>query len=571
MRRSPTILCGLAAALLAGVALPPARVATAAPLPIVVGPMDWPTYGHDLHRTFEGRSSLDHSSVPTLARAWFFPTGDATTANPIEVGGTVYVGSWDGNFYAISAVTGAQRWKFTLKSQPAVSPQPGNRQPTDIMTDGGMVTAAAYLLPGSGSRPDLVIFGGGYTLYALRAADGSVFWEHDYTGRPDKAPNPAHDGTRIFSSPAVVGNKVLFAADADGSQGYRGYLVAADVATGVPLWTRELDVDTTGRVLNDGCGNVWASPTIIETLGLEIAPVSDCHFRGTLPYHERVLAVRIADGTLAWAFTPPRLQHADPDCDYDFGATANLGVAADGTPTFLGVGGKDGTYYSLDPATGALRWMTNVVFGGFAGGFIGTAAYDGQRVVGATALGDFGRFESNGPHPCDPTNPADLPLQEPSVHAFDAATGKVIWQGVTSQSFGPTATANGMVFVCASLDHQMQARDSATGQLLASVPLPANCDSGTALAGNAVFLGTGSSEQGSPDGMYAFTPLGVAPAIPAGNRGAPAPPTGSPAPASAVGLAGLPGTTGAGTGTVAVAVVAGGAAALGRRRRRRRV
>ena len=56
----------------------------------------------------------------------------------------------------------------------------------------------------------------------------------------------------------------------------------------------------------------------------------------------------------------------DPHCDFDFGATANLGTAADGTPTFLGVGRKDGTYYSLDPFTGKLRWQRNVVFGGFS-------------------------------------------------------------------------------------------------------------------------------------------------------------------------------------------------------------
>ncbi len=60
----------------------------------------------------------------------------------------------------------------------------------------------------------------------------------------------------------------------------------------------------------------------------------------------------------------------------------------DGAP-FHGVGGKDGTYYSLDPTTGKPRWGTNVVFGGF----IGTAAFDGKHVFGSTAIGDFGRFE----------------------------------------------------------------------------------------------------------------------------------------------------------------------------------
>ena len=81
-----------------------------------------------------------------------------------------------------------------------------------------------------------------------------------------------------------------------------------------------------------------------------------------------------------------------------------------GVATFLGAGGKDGTYYSLDPATGHLRWATNVVFGGFSGGFIATTAYDGQRVYGATALGDFGRFEKDPQILCDPSNPRDTPI-----------------------------------------------------------------------------------------------------------------------------------------------------------------
>ena len=69
--------------------------------------------------------------------------------------------------------------------------------------------------------PDLVIFGGGYTLYALNAATGALYWRHDYTGRPGQPPDPDQDGTRIFSSPVVVGDKVLFGIDVDGQGDYR--------------------------------------------------------------------------------------------------------------------------------------------------------------------------------------------------------------------------------------------------------------------------------------------------------------------------------------------------------------
>jgi len=192
----------------------------------------------------------------------------------------------------------------------------------------------------------------------------------------------------------------------------------------------------------------------------------------------------------------------DPSCDWDFGATPNLGTAPDGKP-FLGVGGKDGTYYRLDPATGHLVWMKNVVFGGVAGGFIATTAYDGQRVYGATALGDIGL--------CQPRNLGYLPVQEASLHAFDATSGAVPWQQVHALSFAPTTVAGGMVFNGHATDPMIQVRDAATGLLITVLPLPASSNSGVTVSRNALLFGTGGSEQGAPAGVYAYTPLGVAP------------------------------------------------------------
>ena len=42
---------------------------------------------------------------------------------PVVVGNRVYVGSWDGNFYAIDKGSGTQVWKFAIKPQPAVIPR----------------------------------------------------------------------------------------------------------------------------------------------------------------------------------------------------------------------------------------------------------------------------------------------------------------------------------------------------------------------------------------------------------------------------------------------------------------
>jgi polyvinyl alcohol dehydrogenase (cytochrome) len=498
----------VASATLAGTSGATRPAPAAAPVP---GPWDWPTYGHDAQHTFHGRTTLTPATARTLKQAWFFPTGDAVTATPTVVGGTVYVGSWDTFFYAIDLRTGQQRWKFALDSQPAVKPQPGD-MPRDFTSDGGMVTSSAWFEPGKGKRPPLVLFGGGYTLYALDARDGKVYWRHAYIGRPELPPDPAHDDARIFSSPVVVDGKVIVGLSVDGARGRRGYVVAASLRTGEPAWVRETDVDANGQVLNDGCGNVWSSGTVLPKQGLVVFDVSDCHFTNPPPLSESVIALRIRDGKVAWVYRPER---HDTRCDLDFGATANAGITRDGTATFLGVGGKDGTYYSIDPGSGRPRWHTNVVFGGFSGGLIATAAYDGRRVYGSTALGDFGRFEGAGKSVlCAPDDPRDQDFQEPTAHAFDARTGKVLRQDQKAASFAPTTVAGGLTFNGLALRQVVHVRNAATGELLAELPLTALCWSGIATVGDGIVFGTGASHQGSPDGVLAFTPNGAPPTVP---------------------------------------------------------
>jgi polyvinyl alcohol dehydrogenase (cytochrome) len=471
---------------------------------------DWPSYGHDPQHSFNGLTTLTESTVPSLRQAWFFPTGDAVTATPTVVNGTVYVGSWDGYFYAVDLRTGSLRWKYRLNPQPAVTPYVGET-PRDVTSDGGLVTSSAWFEPAGQGHPDLVIFGGGYTLYAINAHSGTLFWSHEYTGRPDLPPDPINDYTRIFSSPEVSDGKVIFGVSVDGQRGRRGYIAAADLLTGNPVWELQTDVSSQGLLLNDGCGSVWSSGTLLPRQGLVVFDTADCHGSNTAPFSESVLALSVRTGQVVWQYQPER---TDSHCDLDFGATANAGLGPKGEASFLGVGSKDGTYYSLDPATGHLRWSTNVVFGGRSGGFIGTTAYDGARVYGSTGLGDF-------PGPvCDPNNLADTPLQEPTVQAFDGATGQVAWQQTNGASFSPTTVAGGMTFNSLALTPVVDVRDNATGELVTQLPLAIPSWSGIATVGNAVVVGTGTSFAGTPAGIAVFTPNGVRPSVPSGASGA---------------------------------------------------
>jgi len=470
---------------------------------------DWPSFGDGPQHTFTGLTELTPSSVATLRPAWRFPTGDAVTATPTVVGDTVYVGSWDRFFYAVSLRTGRLRWRYRLQDQPSVTPYPGEKT-RNVGTDGGLVTSSAWYEPGGGRRPALVIFGGGYTLYALAARTGHLYWSHDYTGLPALPADPTGDGARIFSSPVVVGTKVLFGVDVDGQPGERGYIVAADLGTGDPVWEFQTDVNRSGRILNDGCGSVWSSGTVLPDLGLAVFGTADCPTNSKARYSEVVLALDIRTGRLAWVFRP---DDETNQCDQDIGATANAGVDPSGTTTFLGEGSKDGDYYALDPATGRLRWEHNVVFGGAAGGFIASTAYDGQVVVGATAVGDYGHFKAGKAVLCDPSDPRDTQFQQPSDHAFSAVDGSVLWDAAGADSFGATTIAGGMAFNCQAFAEVVEVRDVTSGAILAKPPLPNECWSGIATVGDALVLGVGTSARALPAGIVALTPGGRAPIV----------------------------------------------------------
>jgi hypothetical protein len=85
-----------------------------------------------------------------IAEIWRAKIGNQSTSSPAVVDGVVYVGSDDGNLFAVDAVDGTERWVFAtgewIESSPAV------------------VDGVVYV--GSGDK----------NLYALNAADGTERW-----------------------------------------------------------------------------------------------------------------------------------------------------------------------------------------------------------------------------------------------------------------------------------------------------------------------------------------------------------------------------------------------------------
>src|SRR5207247_2529806 len=150
--------------------------------------VSWPMYGHDLQqsRFNAGETLIGTQNVGSLHQAWFLPTGGPVTATPIEVGGVVYVGSWDHNFYAIDAATGAVRWKVTVATPQGDSKFPG------IQSSATVASGRIYF--GDASHQDSPCIHG--ALFALDAITGQIVW------RFDTVPASAIGGA-VWSTPAI--------------------------------------------------------------------------------------------------------------------------------------------------------------------------------------------------------------------------------------------------------------------------------------------------------------------------------------------------------------------------------
>ena len=487
---------------------------------------NWPMYGKDPSHSFSNPlTRINARNVASLTPAWTFPTGDAVTASPAVVDGVVYVGSWDGFFYAIDAGTGELRWKVQADCQPSVVPLPqvcggpaaGTSSPNRFQTPGGIITSSAAVVD------DRVYFGGGRTLYSVSATDGQVVWKHVICGNPEDTNclSDQNDPLQILSSPVVSGGKIYVGVSTGGVNfgiPYRGGFLALDAKSGEQLWRFEVDADRPNG-MNRGCGNVWSSPALDPEAHMVFFGTADCEEQPLPPYHGAVVALDANSGRPAWVFRP---RESDPNkCDFDFGASPNL--IDSGEHGAVGIGGKDGTYYLLDRATGTKLWATRVVFGGGEGGFFGGAAVDGRRIFSATAFGDGNVLTQTGL--CDPgyrdsenPNVVDTFVQDPSIHALAIGNGRVLNEQSDNQSVGATSLGDRVVFsgFIGLSETNLPAVKAYSQRLTPLAVLPSDVNGRPGMVnstvvpvGRMLFFGSGNYFDGTGSGIHAYMlPIG---------------------------------------------------------------
>jgi outer membrane protein assembly factor BamB len=192
-------------------------------LAVKTNPGEWAMYGRDL--THSGVGSLG-TAVPEGTVTKVFTSGAGMHSSPVIAGGIIYVGSRDGNMYAIEESSGKQLWSFKTGSWVDSSATVVNNTVYFGSNDGTFNALNAktgqkiwqfkvkYPIKSTAAVADGKVYFGSddYSIYCLNAVTGKKIWSKDTSGS-------------VSSSPAIS-EGILFVGSADGN------LYAIDASSG---------------------------------------------------------------------------------------------------------------------------------------------------------------------------------------------------------------------------------------------------------------------------------------------------------------------------------------------------
>jgi outer membrane protein assembly factor BamB len=459
-------LLGAAAAIaaLAGLPLSGAAAATS---------VGWSTYLNTWGRTGYNAAEtvITPSTAPKLTTLWDDKAGgspSSISAEPIEVNGVVYYGSWDGDESAVNATTGTALWSADL----------GQTTDSDCVPPtvgvASTPTVATITVHGAATRALFVGGGNGY-FYALNASTGAVIWRTQLGAPPDYF---------LWSSPLLYKGSIYEGISSFGDCPLiRGGIVRMNAATGA--------VQDTLYTVPAGCAgaSVWGSPTVDGATG-------DIYFatgNGGSCASTETLAVAVVqtDSSLnvlsSWQV--PAAQHG---ADSDFGSTPTLFSASVSgvVEKMVGIQNKNGTYYAFNRASlsGGPVWQDQIADGGDCpqcgtGADISPSAYDGKHLFVAGEKTTISGTACAG-----------------SIRALKPGTGAALWADcLQSPVLGAVTAVPGVVFVGAG--ETVYALDASTGATLWSYEDSA---SGSDFWG-AMTIANGVVYAGNQDGnLYAF-------------------------------------------------------------------
>jgi polyvinyl alcohol dehydrogenase (cytochrome) len=415
-------------------------------------------------------SGLNRENVGRLRLKWAFafPNSARARSHPALAGGAIIVGNHNGVVYALDRATGCVRWAFAAQSEVrtgiVVSPwRAGDRRAQPLVYFGDV----------SGNA------------YAVNARTGTLAWKV----RADSHPAAIITGTpTLWQGTLYVPVSSVEEAFAT-SPGYaccdfRGSILALDARTGRRKWRTWLVAPASVRGNNtNGLEQrgpsgvaVWNSPAIDAKHGQLIFATGDNYSHPGTELSDAIVALDLATGRVKWHYQALAGDTWNVDCvtktgancpegdspDFDFGAGVVLAAGKNGRDYVL-AGQKSGWVYSVDPANGRLAWKRQLGHGSAIGGVhFGMAANDGVIFVPISDM-----FVS-GPDPF----PAS-----PGLYALDVASGEFVWKAPYAGTcaagnrrchpgYGSTPTTTAGLVMIGADDGRLNIYDAATGHVL---------------------------------------------------------------------------------------------------------
>jgi len=344
---------------------------------IAVNPADFDPLDGKAYRGNLGRTGVHKTTgAPGLVKVkWQVKTGGPVRSSPVMVDGMVYIGSGDGNVYAIHADSGKELWKHKT---------------------GGFVSGSASVV--------------GDTVY-IASEDGNLYALDTKTGKPRWS---ADTGGAPAGSPAVLYGAVIISNGSHGGHNNfsmsSGRLLAFRVADGAGIWEVPDGINNCSSVATDGkqlygsaastgCGvgihdlatgevvldaktghqaRVYNSHTVAN--GCWYAPIT---IRGTIRCYK--------EKKMLWetATNPHNLKY-----EMNYGGQFGYEIACDlaVTDQLVLAGCMDGSLYAFSADKGEKKWAfktgkavqgspsvaANVIYFGSGDGFLYAISLDGQ-------------------------------------------------------------------------------------------------------------------------------------------------------------------------------------------------
>ena len=327
--------------------------------------------------------------VPRLKLKWAFgfPGVIAARAQPVVVGGRLFVSSESGDVFALSPKTGCIYWVFHGQS--------------GIRT---AVSVGQYKTAAGANSWGIYFADGAANAYGVDATTGKQIWMKHID---------EHPGARATGSPTYYNGRVyvpLAGLNEEGQGGratyecctFRGSVTALDASTGATIWkTYTIAEEAKKRgVTKEGVqawgpagGGIWAAPTIDARRRVLYVSTGNGYSDPPQPTTDAVIAMDLDKGTIKWVNQPGvrevwmmGCQAKNPDnprCpaeqgpDHDFSASPMLTKKSNGQDILI-IQSKSGMVYAFDPdKNGAKIWEYRSSPGSGLGGQWG-GAVDGK-------------------------------------------------------------------------------------------------------------------------------------------------------------------------------------------------